>query len=184
MRAFIALPLPEPVRAAIDAVAKELATGGAGGFRWVPRSQIHLTLKFLGEIDDSQAPAVSDRLATVAGRLTSWPARLGALGAFPGMRSPRVIWIGVEDNGESVAAQRAVEDSLAEISIPREPRAFTAHLTLGRRRPGGRFGSDFLQRSRVEPVTFTFDRLILFQSTLTPSGAVHREISVHPLGGR
>ncbi len=184
MRAFIALPVAADIQRVLGEACRKLAAAGGMGMRWVPPQQIHLTLKFLGDIDDDAAPAVSERLSGVAGRFSPWSARLHGLGAFPNPSSPRVVWAGVDDEGRSAAVQAEVEDALARIAIAKESRPFAPHLTLGRRRPGGAFRRETLREVSIDPAEFTIDRLVLFQSTLTPSGAVHREVSVHMMVAR
>lgn len=175
MRAFIALPLPATVRDVLGDVCRRLDRLMQGGVRWVAPAQIHLTLRFLGEIDEDLAASISGQLAAASPRWCSWRARLGQIGGFPNLHSARVLWVGIEDGGKAAEMQREVEAILGRLGIDREPRAFTAHLTLGRRRTGGRISSDLLHDVPVEPIEFAFDRLVLFQSTLTPAGAVHRE---------
>lgn len=184
MRAFIALPVAADIQRLLGEACRKLAAAGGPGIRWVPPPQIHLTLKFLGDIDDATAPDVSAQLSVVAGRFSPWGARLAGLGAFPTPASPRVVWAGIDDGGQSAAMQAEVEDALAGIAIAKEARPFTPHLTLGRRRPGGAFRREALREVCLPEAEYTFDRLVLFQSTLTPSGAIHREVSVHMLLAR
>jgi len=187
MRTFVALPLPRDVQSVLAKTISRLDNFAARSIRFVPAGQIHLTMKFLGEIDPDRAPAISAALSGLVLRHAPWSARLSGLGGFPGRSSPRVVWVGIEDDGQASAMQASVEDALAVLGHEREARAFTPHLTLGRRRPGrdgARLRSGLLDQVRVEPVTFVFDRLVLFTSMLTPTGAVHEEISTHPLGGK
>lgn len=175
MRAFIALPIPRTVQDVLGDVCRRLDKHLRSGVRWVPQSQIHLTLRFLGEIDGELASSISGQLAAASPRWCAWRARLGQIGGFPNLHSPRVLWVGIEDGGRAVEMEREVEAIIERLGIEREPRPFTAHLTLGRRRTGGRISMDLVQGARIEPIEFALDRLVLFQSTLTPAGAVHRE---------
>ena len=185
MRAFIALPLPADVKTHLRSISAKLDRMAAGSVRWVPAEQIHLTLKFLGEIDEAKVPAISAELKRIAPGSAPWKARLAGLGGFPGGSSPRVIWVGLEDGGASASLNSQVEAAMVSLGFERESRGFTPHLTLGRRKPGrntGGIGRESFGQVVVEPMEFLFSRLVLFQSTLSPTGAVHSEVSAHPLG--
>ncbi|MEW6367001.1 MAG: RNA 2',3'-cyclic phosphodiesterase [Acidobacteriota bacterium] len=185
MRAFIALPLPAEVKAHLAIISDKLDRTAAGSMRWVKSEQIHLTLKFLGEIDDGKVPAISAELKRIAPEFAPWRARLTGVGGFPGGSSPRVIWVGLEDGGTSEVLSSRVEEAMESLGFERESRAFTPHLTLGRRKPGrksGGIGRESFGRIIVEPIEFVFSRIVLFQSTLLPTGAVHREVSAHSMG--
>ncbi len=186
MRAFIALPLPREVQAVLSRTINQLERLCGRAVRFVPAGQIHLTVKFLGDIDEGQAPQITAGLRALVASYAPWPAQLQSkLGAFPNSSAPRVIWVGVEDGGNAVTVQRSVEDALDGFGFEQEQRQFTPHLTLGRRRPGkdsGRLQGRAMEGVVVEPISFFFDRLVFFQSILAPSGAIHKEISVHVLG--
>jgi 2'-5' RNA ligase len=151
---------------------------------WVARDNVHLTLKFLGAVEAARLEAVAGALAAAAARAAPFDLGLDGLGGFPSSRRPRVIWAGL---GEGVAATaalaREVDVALAGLGFPREPREFSAHVTLGRvrvprsNRPlaDALTGSGELGRQRVEHV-------VLMRSDLSPRGARYTELVAAPLG--
>ena len=174
MRAFLAIPLPPPL-------CEELAAVGRGidGLRAQRAGTIHLTIRFLGEIDD--ADAVAAAAAGVASRHAPFDLRLKGLGAFPDARRPRVVWVGLAEGAEPAGAlARDVERAVVGLGLPREDRPFSAHVTLGRfrgrpRRPPPLDPDREFGRARA-------DRLILYRSTLTPEGAQHEAVADLSLG--
>lgn len=181
MRAFLALPIPGDVVAYL----KE-AIGGlerrTEGVRWVRDEGIHITVKFLGEIEENMAERMKQALTPLGAEFKPFRARLGGLDAFPSKRSARVIVVklnkGVE---ESQALFEAVEERLAALDIEREKRALTPHITLGRRRIPKPFpNGDPLP---IEEKEFLIERIVLFKSTLSPGGAIYAPIWNVRLGG-
>ncbi len=131
LRLFIAAPLPEGVRKVMSAVQRELAEAGAP-VKWSRVENLHLTLKFLGDTPEEEVPKLSAALDGAAAASQPHEARLGVVGAFPNVRRPRVLWVGLEEpTGELVALQQRVEQVTRYLVEP-DPRGFSAHLTLGR----------------------------------------------------
>lgn len=178
IRSFVALDLPGSVKQALGDLIAAMSRENAG-VRWVRAEAIHLTLKFLGDVDESRlgdVSAVVDRAAAAVGPV---PLSLDAVGAFPDTRRARVIWAGLAgETGALAALQAAVDAGLAEAGFEPERRPFLPHLTLGRRRAPGP-----VDASTVVPRTsFTCDRLTLFRSDLGPGGA--RYTALHEAGLR
>jgi len=173
MRTFIALEISGRTQEALRCAQK--AMGRLAGVRWAEASDIHLTLKFIGEIEDSKIPAVFDVMRSVAG--TSGPIEFAVrgLGWFPPGRKPRVIWAGVEGNTAALAEiARRLNEGLAQLGVPPETRSFKPHLTLARAR--GTIDADAIQEAidRVRKPEFGrefAEELVLFMSTLRPTGA-------------
>jgi RNA 2',3'-cyclic 3'-phosphodiesterase len=185
MRAFIALTLPDllknrmlEVRHALDRTDAKL--------KWVDREQMHLTVKFCGDIDDSQA----DELATaVREEAVHWqqPLRLavGGLGAFPNKRNPRVLWVGVGENiGLNALAER-IEMSAIAAGIEPEQRPFSAHLTLGRIKFIDRHDPLLKRLKAMDVETYHYDirELSLIKSELNPQGPLYTPLERVTLGG-
>jgi 2'-5' RNA ligase len=179
IRSFIAIELPETIRAGLQEVQQQLQTFNLN-LRWVRPQGIHLTLKFLGDIPSGDVEAVGDGIQqTVAG---CGPISLCAkgIGVFPGMRRPRVLWVGLAGQVDALMRlQASLEENLASIGYPKENRPFRGHLTLARVK--GRVNSDRLRAAMAEvdafeSEMFTADRLILYKSVLKPSGAVYTEL--------
>ena len=173
MRAFIAVELPQQVRAELVAIERELATSQAD-VTWVKEGNLHVTLRFLGEITEAQRQAIELLLHAIASRTDPIQLSLSPLGAFPSTSSPRVIWVGI-GQGQKELGQMAhdVEEGLERVGVPKEDRGFTAHVTLGRvRSPRNRAQlvaglNTFVWKT---PAPCWVDHLTFFQSTLTPAG--------------
>jgi RNA 2',3'-cyclic 3'-phosphodiesterase len=152
---------------------------------WVSRDNVHLTLKFLGDVEAARRDAVAGALARAAAGCSCFHLTVRGLGAFPTAARPRVLWAGVDEGAAQAATlARRVDEALVALGFSPEPRVFAAHLTLGRVRApradprlaealaaGGIFG-----RQRV-------DRLALMRSQLSPRGARYTELAAAPLAG-
>lgn len=149
---------------------------------WVPPPNLHITLKFLGEVDAGVAPAVSDALAAVVRR--HGPLRLSFrdVVAFPDRESPRVIAVGVADGHAALAAlARDVDDACFELGFPREKRPFTGHVTLARvKHQAGALAG--LTPPRFDAGVGTAHDVVLYRSDLARTGAEYHALSRHPLG--
>jgi len=168
-RCFVAVLLPERVRAGLAAVCAELR-GQTRGLSWVREDNLHLTLRFLGNVEPAMLPNIRTAVMTAAGAVEPFTVSLSGLGGFPGGRAPRVLWANVATGGEAmVALYEALETALAARGILRESRPFHPHVTLARvRDPRGagriakvlgagplfgevRVGALHLMRSELDP---------------------------------
>jgi 2'-5' RNA ligase len=185
IRTFIALKLPENIILFLQSVQQKLMSYGLK-VRWVRPENIHLTIKFLGDIYKTDLNDVSATLTESAGIHGPFSFRIKGLGVFPGIRRPRVIWAGIAGETERIAAfQRHLDQSLSNLGYPRESRPFQGHLTLGRFKGESHSGKlvDALNtQSDFESETVTVDRVTLFKSDLKPSGAVYSELGTVSLG--
>lgn len=182
MRAFIAVELPKEVRAFLSALQSGLKSANAD-VKWVEPDNIHLTLRFLGEIDQRQAEVISGVLENIASARNSFKLRLSGLGAFPEISSPRVIWVGTEQAGQELKdIARNLEEELGKTGFPREEREFSPHITLGRLRSGKNRQAlvkaleSLLQQNQSACPEFTVDKITLFKSTLTAKGPVYETV--------
>ena len=174
IRAFIAVNLATPV---IEEIAKVRFTlrEAKGDVRWTRSEGLHLTLKFLGDIAHNQVEPI---LAAIREALHGQqPLHLVAqgLGAFPNLRRPRVLWVGLSGEGLPEMS-RAIETALLPLDFPPEEREFTPHLTLGRVRSLRGWERLLAVMKAYEQVRFgesTVDQVILYQSELRPDGAVY-----------
>ncbi|MFA5362234.1 MAG: RNA 2',3'-cyclic phosphodiesterase [Candidatus Omnitrophota bacterium] len=179
MRTFIAIELPEEVKEYLRRLQGKLKKPGAD-VKWVTPGNIHLTLKFLGEIDENTVQAVENIIEKTARTKRSFIVHVSSLGGFPGLTSPRVIWIGI-DKGDTEVKEIAqdLEKSLEEIGIPPENREFSSHITIGRIRSKlNRAGlaqalTDFKNAPQTENIEFPVKKITLFKSTLTPQGPIY-----------
>ncbi len=154
------------------------------GIRWIKRESLHLTLKFLGHVDDGRIDDIQAAVQAAVARLPRFNVSCRGLGAFPDIRRPRVFWAGL-DGGALPALADATEAALEPLGFPREQRSFKPHLTIGRWREGAR-GGDALRRVVDEWRdrdfgAFAVDDAVLFQSTLKRDGAVYTALKTFPL---
>ncbi|MEJ2708106.1 MAG: RNA 2',3'-cyclic phosphodiesterase [Anaerolineales bacterium] len=188
VRAFIAIDLSPEIHKRLDQVASELKERLEGvPVRWVPVENVHLTLKFLGDVSLTNLEILKKILRSEAGNHLPFEISIGQLGAFPSKRRPRVIWVGVEAPQELMDLQRAIESETTRLGYARDRREFSPHLTLGRisrnansadlRQIGEvlrNYEVGFLGATRVKEVH-------LFRSDLQPGGAVYTSLLNVPL---
>jgi 2'-5' RNA ligase len=183
VRVFVALELPEPLTEGILGLARRLRDSGVRA-SWCGRGTIHLTLKFLGDTEESELPHVVAAVAAAALNVPRFSFDLSRLGAFPSPRNARVIWVGVEPVDALFDLRKAVESELSAIGIPRDRRRFHPHITVGRVR--GRAPEDTADILAGLPVpggSVTVTEVRVMRSTLNPGGAIHEVIEAIPLGG-
>jgi len=176
MRLFIAIELPDEVKRSLGRLQVEVP-----GARWVPMEQIHLTLAFLGEVDDAGLQRLTEELATI--QAPGLELRFCGTGCFPDRRRPRVLWVGLEPEPLLSSLASLVRKALLACSIPQEDRPFSPHITLARLKfPAVREVAPFLDqppKQQLPPVAVR--EFILFQSSLTPKGAIHTPLRRFPL---
>ena len=179
MRAFIAIELPEDIRKALAQLQNRLKSCGAD-VKWVEPNNIHLTLKFLGEIDDAQLNRITSILQNVSANTNSFPAFISSFGAFPKINSPRVIWIGInKGNSEVSAIAKYLENEIKNVGIPAEDKPFSSHITIARTRSIFNLEKlvkelKFLESNfSLQVREFDVTKITLFKSSLTPKGPVY-----------
>lgn len=189
MRLFVAFEVPAETRRALDACTRRLRRRLPAA-RWVQPQAIHLTLFFLGETDPDLLPALGGELRSVFAGGEPMTLRLGDFGAFPPRGRRRVLWVGVEADGDLAALQgrvaAATERALALDPEAAERRPYRPHLTLARCKPPWRAAAvePFIAASAsLEAAPFTIDHGSLIASELHPSGARYRTIETYPLAG-
>lgn len=186
MRTFIAIELPQEIKSALSRLQEELKACGAD-VKWVEPENIHLTLKFLGEVDDKKLEKIVGAMDEAAAENTGFQAGISSLGGFPKIDYLRVIWVGIDKGAkETEQIAKGLEEKIAKIGIPKEARPFSSHITIGRTRsPVNR---DKLIQSlkdkadlEDEKMDFPVTKIALFKSTLTPKGPLYetlKEISL------
>jgi 2'-5' RNA ligase len=180
IRAFIAIPLPRDVKDRAREIQARLREAGLR-LRWVKPQAMHLTLKFLGDIDRDRVPAIEQALAAAAA--SAGPLALAArgIGVFPTVKKPRVLWMGVSGETASLLAVHSrLADELALLGFQPEKRRFNAHLTLARAK--GHLDPRRLVHCMetiggLSAVPFTARRMVLYRSELKPDGAVYTELA-------
>lgn len=183
IRAFVAVALaPESVRR-IAGCIEELAPR-LSGVRWVPAQNLHVTLKFLGWIDERRLAPLANALADALEDFSRFSVNAKGLGVFPGVKRARVLWVGLEGPDLGRLAER-VETALEPLGFAREARSFTAHLTIGRWRDYTRAPGE-LQRELDRCAAREFgasiiEEVALFESVLHRDGPTYRILEVFPL---
>lgn len=174
MRAFIAIPFPEDVRASLAAFQDQLKPCGAS-IAWVAPENLHLTLKFLGDITDEQKTAMEGELKRIASQTPAFTMELGEVGVFPSPDAPRVVWVGLKQGTEHVTALAGqLEQAARKLGLRSEERPFSAHATLGRVRTP-RSKTPLMKGLERAPWQmsrgWTVDHVTLYQSELSATGA-------------
>lgn len=186
IRAFIAIPLPESILSFIRKIQGGVRDYGFRA-RWVRPENIHLTLKFLGDIEKSQTESIGDAMSDTV--KTHPPLSLAAkgIGVFPGIKRPRVIWMGLKgDTFPLIELQKKLDSHLHDIGFPKESRPFKGHLTLARIKghTDSRKLLDAMETfGELESETFAADQIVLFKSDLRPTGAVYTRLICTELTG-
>ena len=188
LRLFVAIAIPESVRREILRVQRELKPLALGDVRWANPDQLHLTLKFLGNVPASSLDAVKQSLADISAGAMPFSLRARGIGFFPNSRQPRVVWVGFEDDENALAnLQSHVERQLAPFAETPGAENFLAHATLGRFQKYRRHKTEKLVPQAESFAGHNFGEwqvgeIVLFRSELSPDGARHTELAVFPLG--
>lgn len=182
MRAFIAIELPSHIQKELAKIEEELKQADAD-VKWVKPGNLHLTLKFLGEIDEKKAQQISDLLKEITRNTPSFELTLTRVGAFPKKQYPRVIWVEAENHLPLVKIFEELEKQLLKLGFAKESRPFQSHITLGRlRSPKNRQGLiEKLNLIAASEEKFLVQSLVLFKSTLTAAGPIYEPRHIIPL---
>ncbi len=180
VRLFVAIDVPEALKQAIESDVVRAMRDAVPGARWTKPESRHLTLKFLGNVDDERVDDISGAIRSASQRHAAFRASFAEVGAFPNAHRPRVLWVGV---GEGSAAMSALagdlERDLDPLGFPPEGRPFRGHLTLARF-PRPRV-VDELPSVPVPPDAFDVNATVLYRSQLHPKGARYTPLERFPL---
>lgn len=181
MRAFVAIFPPPEVRESLLDAARKLPIRGE--VRWSTPENVHLTLKFLGEVPEEDLQRIGGVLETVAGRHGAFEIEAGGFGAFPSARRARILWAGVGDGADELRdLAEDVELSLAPLGFEKEGRTYSPHLSLGRAR--GRPARLDSTEAEISVPRFTASHLQLVKSVLDDQGATYSTLAAYPLTGK
>ncbi len=179
IRTFIGFELPEKIRSFIANIQEGLKSDGFDT-RWVRPKNIHLTLKFLGNINKDDTQKVGAAIFKSAADYAPIALAVKGIGAFPGINRPRVLWIGIRGQIDMlIQLQKSLDDKLEKIGFPKENRPFKGHLTLARVK--GQINQAKLinaikKYGEFESESFVADNIILFKSDLKSTGAVYTKL--------
>ena len=191
LRAFIAVEIPSSLQNTIqESTASLRKTLGNELIRWVPPQNVHLTLKFLGDVSTSNLDLIKQMLTTEAAQHPCFEMPVEGIGSFPNSRRPRVIWIGLHAPAALESLQRGIVSASARLGYTSEEKSFSPHLTIGRVKQN--LSALEIQRIRaaLEETKIGLlgvvrvDAAHLFKSDLQPSGSVYTRLLSAPIGKR
>lgn len=186
IRTFIAVDVADAVRERAADLVRRLQMGGAN-VKWVDTHNMHLTLKFLGDIPDRETADVCRAVTEAAREHPPFNIALRGAGAFPNATRPRTVWMGV-DRGvkELESLQKSIEEALAKLGYPKEARRFHPHLTLGRVRRGGaavrELGRLIRDNEQFDGGSADIDKVLVFASFLDKTGPSYNVLGRAQLG--
>jgi len=185
IRSFLAIELPKTILKKIEEVQGDLRSTHVD-VRWVNSGKIHLTLKFFGNIEESRVDPIFKTIEEVTRNTPPFSFKVRGVGAFPHLKNPRVIWMGLVDGRETlISFQKQIETQLEEIGFQPEDRPFHPHLTLGRMK-SSRGKEELVRRlgkfKEEEFGTFQVERVVLFKSDLKPTGPIYTPLKEMRLG--
>ncbi|HEX2268119.1 MAG TPA: RNA 2',3'-cyclic phosphodiesterase [Pyrinomonadaceae bacterium] len=180
-RTFCAIELPAEVRSRLQDHVKRLREAvPEASASWSRPENVHLTLKFFGNVSKEKLPRISEAASRVARELAPFQIKVGSTGAF----RAQVLWIGIEDpSGQLSALQRRLEEECAREGFAKEDRAYKPHLTIARmRRPeGARQLAETHRQIKFASTEIRVDEFVVFRSQLSPKGSIYTAISKHAL---
>jgi RNA 2',3'-cyclic 3'-phosphodiesterase len=171
VRAFVAVPLPETLLRPVQRLCQELA-GTLPQVRWVRPQMLHLTLRFFAAVPEDSLENIGEIMLSVGRSTAPFQLHLQGVGAFPSAQRPRVIWLGLTGDSPLRTLQRRLDLELARAGLPGEERPFMPHLTLGRQRGAGSVPLPAHYRT-VDCGDWPVTALVLYESRLSPAGALH-----------
>lgn len=173
MRTFIAIEIPSEIKAAIADLQTRLRSAGAD-VNWTKPENLHLTLNFLGEVDEKRIVEVEKACVDLAAEFQPFTLSLSDTGAFPNTRQPRVLWAGLSgETGNVVEMHRRLDERLALIGFKREEKRFHPHLTIGRLKSNKKTREllALVDAHRLPELSFEVAEIVLMKSELHPAGA-------------
>jgi 2'-5' RNA ligase len=187
-RTFIGVGISDAIRTNTVALQKELAKTGAG-VKWVESENLHVTLLFLGEVDDRELHSVCKEVKAAAATEPPFTLRVSGVGAFPTPRRPKILWTGITDGAEALQRLYSVlGERMLELGCYRtEERGYTPHLTLGRAKSDAdafALASELQKRLAWDGGSTTVEEVLVFSSQLNRDGPVYTVIGRAPLTGK
>ncbi|MGB8980984.1 MAG: RNA 2',3'-cyclic phosphodiesterase [Anaerolineales bacterium] len=186
LRAFIAIEIPLEIRQAICKAASNLRQGSGALVRWVPTENMHLTLKFLGDVSPANVELLTQMLRAEADLFSGFEIQLGGLASFPNLKRPRVIYVGIQAPAALEALQRGIDSASRRLGYESEERGFSPHLTIGRVRQTVTGAEQQQIRRALEETnidslgTARVDSVHLYKSDLKPTGSVYTRLFSAP----
>jgi 2'-5' RNA ligase len=186
MRCFIAIDLSQAVKEGIREVIERIRHT-SGSVKWVPVENLHVTVKFLGEVSDDMAAKIGSRVSDVCMRHEPFEIIVRGTGAFPNMRRPTVLWVGIDRSDALEQLYSDTDLSLSELGFARETRRFSPHLTVGRVKDARDIEWTVKEFCTFQETLFgsiEVRELLVMQSVLRPSGAEYSRVHGCDIGTR
>lgn len=179
MRTFIAVGISSEVRERIAQIQVEFKRGDPD-VKWVEPKNLHITLKFLGEVSEDKLSGVIEKTRLAVSGISNFKAHLSGLGSFPNPRSPRVVWVGVIEGKEEMKnLSERIEENLSYLGFAKEKREFSAHLTIGRVRSPrgkGKLVKKIEELEKCDLGEFSVDKVLVMESQLSSKGPTYRVV--------
>lgn len=189
LRAFIAIELSTSLQDAIQTATSSLrSTLGADVVRWTPIRNIHLTLKFLGDVSPANIDILKQMLTRESAQYSAFDMSVEGIGSFPTPKRPRILWVGLNAPASLPSIARNIETASAKLGYPTEERGFSPHLTIGRVRQNASTTDLQKIRAALDETTVgnlgmaRIDAINLYKSDLQPGGSVYTRLFSAPLG--
>ncbi|RJR16925.1 MAG: RNA 2',3'-cyclic phosphodiesterase [Nitrospiraceae bacterium] len=179
LRSFIAIELPDTVKSALMSLQQELKKCGAD-VRWARPEGIHLTLKFLGEVEERLIGRIVEALTGTCRKFQEFHCEIRGVGVFPGAGAPRVLWTGIADHDDLALIHQDIDAAMSSLGFERENRKFTPHLTLGRFRSSvGKMAllDEMQAYKELNLGIIDVNHISLMRSDLGPAGAKYTRIA-------
>lgn len=187
IRTFVAVELADAVCVRASELIERLRTSGAN-LKWVERDRMHITLKFLGDVDEREVHEVCRSVSDAAREVPAFSLHCGGAAAFPDVERPRTPWLGVVAGSQQLSLlQESIEQSLFQLGYPKEARRFHPHLTLGRLRGGGQGLPELTQRLKkfadFDAGISIVDEVVVMSSFLESGGPTYLPLARIQLRG-
>jgi 2'-5' RNA ligase len=182
VRLFVALIFPDEIKAALGSLIEDLRPRGQG-IKWVEPHNIHLTLKFIGEISEKKVDRIIDAIGEVLTGRAKFEGHIARCGSFPNLRRPRVLWVGLDGAAPAVEMAKQLNHKLIPIGVKSEKKPLSPHLTLGRIKKPTDLSelSAYMENLNFDGGSVILDKVALVKSTLTPSGPIYESVKVFEL---
>ena len=190
VRVFVAVELPDPVKAEMGKLIAAVDALELRGVRTVRAEGLHLTLRFLGDVDSDVVPSIISAMETAAAESAPFELTLAGTGAFPNTATPRTLWVGMKgDLDQLVTLQRGVQSALETAGFGRSGERFSPHVTIARVRDRvssthRRRAAAVLNEAIPSPIKVRVDSITLMRSTPQPGGSIYNQLHTAPLGAR
>lgn len=187
IRTFVAVDVSPSVRNSADRLIQRLRPL-APDYNWVEKDRLHITLNFLGDVDDTEVPAICKAVERSVDQFDLFEIGISGLGCFPSATKPRIVWLGVQQgSGELLRLNDCISGALEPLRFPRERKDYVPHLTLGRIRRGGHYaaglGNTVDRESSTDFGESLVDQVVVYSSFLDRSGPTYTPMAKIDLGG-